>query len=144
MKKITVAILVVLAAICLCSCATNNVTYPRIYTITEESVNAVLKDSLSKIPADAVAAFGGEEALENAIRKQIPADFLTITLINESRATMMVSLEGSTNVVEGTVNEGVVTFDIEGVKDSYKISKNWSSITGNLYGIDVKLIYDET
>ena len=100
MKKITIAIFVVLAAICLCSCATKNVTYPRIYTITEESVNAVLKDSLSKIPADAVAAFGGEEALENAIRKKIPSNFLTITLINESRATMMVSLEGSTNVVE--------------------------------------------
>lgn len=144
MKKITIAIFVVFAAICLCSCATKNVTYPRIYTITEESVNAVLKDSLSKIPADAVAVFGGEEALENAIRKKIPSNFLTITLINESRATMMVSLEGSTNVVEGTVNEGVVTFDIEGVKDSYKISKNWSSITGNWYGIDVKLIYDET
>ena len=143
MKKITIAILVVLAAICLCSCATKNVTYPRIYTITEESVNAVLKDSLSKIPADAVAAFGGEEALENAIRKQIPADFLTITLINESRATMMVSLEGSTNVVEGTVNEGVVTFEIEGLKDSYKISKNFSNITGNWYGVDVKLAYDE-
>ena len=143
MKKITIAILVVLAAICLCSCATKSVTYPRIYTITEESVNAVLKDSLSKIPADAVAAFGGEEALENAIRKQIPADFLTITLINESRATMMVSLEGSTNVVEGTVNEGVVTFEIEGLKDSYIISKNFSNITGNWYGVDVKLAYDE-
>lgn len=143
MKKITIAILVVLAAICLCSCATKNVTYPRIYTITEESVNAVLKDSLSKIPADAVAAFGGEEALENAIRKKLPANFLTITLINESRATMMVSLEGSTNVVEGTVNEGVVTFEIEGLKDSYKISKNFSNITGNWYGVDVKLAYDE-
>ncbi len=143
MKKITIAILVVLAAICLCSCATKSVNYPRIYTITEESVNAVLKDSISKIPADAVAAFGGEEALENAIRKQIPANFLTITLINESRATMMVSLEGSTNVVEGTVNEGVVTFDIEGLKDSYKISKNFSNITGNWYGVDVKLAYDE-
>lgn len=143
MKKITIAILVVLAGLCLCSCATKNITYPRIYTITEESVNAVLKDSLSKIPADAVAAFGGEEALENAIRKKLPADFLTITLINESRATMMVSLEGSTNVVEGTVNEGVVTFDIEGLKDSYKISKNFSNITGNWYGVEVKLAYDE-
>lgn len=143
MKKITIAILVVLAAICLCSCATKSVNYPRIYTITEESVNAVLKDSLSKIPADAVAAFGGEEALENAIRKKLPANFLTITLINESRATMMVSLEGSTNVVEGTVNEGVVIFEIEGIKDSYKISKNFSNITGNWYGVDVKLAYDE-
>ncbi len=143
MKKITITILVVLAAICLCSCATKSVTYPRIYTITEESVNAVLKDSISKIPADAVAAFGGDEALENAIRKQIPANFLTITLINESRATMMVSLEGSTNVVEGKVSEGVVTFEIEGVKDSYKISKNFSNITGNWYGVDVKLVYDE-
>lgn len=143
MKKITITILVVLAAICLCSCATKSVNYPRIYTITEESVNAVLKDSLSKIPADAVAAFGGEEALENAIRKKLPANFLTITLINESRATMMVSLEGSTNVVEGTVNEGVVIFEIEGIKDSYKISKNFSNITGNWYGVDVKLAYDE-
>lgn len=143
MKKITIAILVVLATICLCSCATKNITYPRIYTITDESFDAVLKDSISKIPADAVTAFGGEEALENAIRKKIPANFLTITLINESRATMMVSLEGSTNVVEGTVNEGVVTFEIEGVKDSYKISKNFSNITGNWYGVDVKLAYDE-
>lgn len=143
MKKTIVAILFVLLALVLCSCATK-VTYPRIYTITDESFDAVLKDSISKIPADAVAAFGGEEALENAIRKQIPANFLTITLINESRATMMVSLEGSTNVVEGKVSEGVVTFEIEGVKDSYKISKNWSSITGNWYGVDVKLVYDET
>lgn len=143
MKKTIVAILFVLLALVLCSCATK-VTYPRIYTITDESFDAVLKDSVSKIPAEAVAAFGGEESLKNALKKQIPEGFLTITLINESRATMMVSLEGSTNVVEGKISEGVVTFEIEGVKDSYKISKNWSSITGNWYGVDVKLVYDET
>ena len=143
MKKSAIAILVVLFALVLCSCATKAVSYPRVYTITENSLDAIIKDSVSKVPANTVAAFGGQDALEKAIRKQIPEGFLKIALNNESSAVMTVVLEESTSTVEGTVSNGVVTFEIEGVKDSYTISKDWSEITGNWYGVDVKLVCNE-
>lgn len=144
MKKTTVAILVVLVALCLCSCATKSVAYPRFYTIDEKSFDAVLKDSLSKVPAETAAVFGGEEALEKAIRNQFPDGFLKITLIDETRCTMTVTVNSSTNVAEGKIENGVVVFDIGGVKDIYTISKDWSTITGNWYGVDVQLILDES
>ena len=143
MKKTTIAIFVILAAICLCSCATKSVTYPRIYTIDEKSFEAVLKDSLSKIPAEAVAVFGGEEALEKAVRSKFPDGFLKITLIDETRCTMIVSVDSTTSTLEGKVENGIVVFEIEGVKDTYTISKDLSSITGNWYGVDVNLVLDK-
>jgi len=148
MKKIAIAILVVLAALCLCSCAgtqekVEETKYPRIYTVTEASREAVLLNAIKSVSAESAAAVGGIAELEKAVKSQIPAGFLKITLINDKRCSMMVSLTTSTNVLEGRIENGSLVFEVGDTKDVYQLTNDMQMIMGNWYGVDVVLVYDE-
>jgi len=147
MKKIAIAILVVLAALCLCSCAgTKSIEskYPRIYTIDSLSRDAVLSNAIKSVSAESVAALGGTEGLDKAVRSQIPEGFLKITLINDKSCSMMVTLSSSSNILEGRIENDTLIFEVGDTKDVYQISADKKSITGNWYGVTVMLVYDET
>ena len=148
MKKTVIAILVVLAALCLCSCAATKESveskYPRIYTIDSASREAVLTNALKNVSPDSVTALGGYGELEKAIKSQIPEGFLTITLINPKRCSMMVTLSSSTSVLEGRIENNNIVFEIGESKDVYQMSDDSLRLVGNWYGVDVILVYDAT
>jgi hypothetical protein len=148
MKKITIGILVVLAALCLCSCAATKEAieskYPRIYTIDASSRDAVLTNAIKSVSAESVAALGGIGELDKAVRSQIPEGFLKITLINEKRCSMMVTLSSSTNVLEGRIENDTLIFEVGETKDVYQFSTDKQRLMGNWYGVTVVLVYDET
>jgi len=148
MKKITIAILVVLAALCLCSCAGTKESvaskYPRIYTIEATSRNAVLTNAIKSVSAESLAALGGIEELTKAVQNQIPEGFLTITLISDKRCSMMVTLSNSTNVLEGKIENDTLIFEIGDTKDVYTFSTDKRRLLGDWYGVTVVLAYDET
>ena len=128
MKKFMSVLLSVLLVFAVCSCATTEkaetVKYPLTYGLTEDSY-ATLVDALCEaleLSEETLADYGGTEAVKKELKDQlvaqIPANFLTVSLVDEQTISVMAA--GNTEQKANyKLENGVISVDWE-AKGTYE------------------------
>lgn len=154
MKKFMFVLLSVLLVFAVCSCATtakeDKVNYPLTYVLTEDTYSTLsnaMFDALN-LPEEKIAEYGGADAVKKVLSdqlvEQLPAGFLTVSLVDEQTITV-VARGNEDQKASYKLEEGVLSVDWEGT-GAYKqlavVSEDFSVMritTTNISGFNLPL-----